>query len=109
MNLKNTLIAVISLLISSVAFAAEMQHASDAEKPKLTKMQCKEFLAFEPTYRPMIVYWASAYVEGGKPEDAMLEIEETEQLVPVVIAACKKTPQASFWQTLKTKYKEINS
>jgi len=37
----------------------------------------------------MVVYWAVAYAKGGKPQAAVLDIDGTEQITPVLIANCK--------------------
>jgi len=100
---------VACLVVLPASFAAGIQHASDAENPKLTTLKCKEFIAYNASYQPQVIYWAAAYAKGGSPENAVLDIEETEQLVPVVIAECKKTPKASFWQVVKAKFKEVHS
>jgi len=85
-----------------VAFA----QSSGAKKP-LGKMTCEEFLVLEDTFRPKVVYWAAAYGKGGKPEAAVLDVEGTEKVVPIIVEECKKAPKASFWQKLKAEVKKL--
>jgi len=85
-----------------VAFA----QSSGAKKP-LGKMTCEEFLVLEDTVKPKVVYWAAAYGKGGKPEAAVLDVEGTENVVPIIVEECKKAPKASFWQKLKPEVKKL--
>ncbi len=87
---------------STLAFAQ-----SGAAKKPLGKMTCEDFLAVEDTFKPKVVYWAAAYGKGGKPEAAVLDVEGTEQVVPVIIEVCKKAPKESFWQKLKAEFKKL--
>ena len=87
---------------ATLAFA----HSSAAKKP-LGKMTCEDFLAVEDTFKPKVVYWAVAYGKGGKPEAAVLDVEGTEKLIPVIIEVCKKAPKESFWQKAKAEFKKL--
>ena len=59
------------------------------------------FVAVDEQFKPQVVYAATAYAKGGKPEASMIDIEGTEQVIPIVGEECAKEPQASFWQKLK--------
>jgi len=90
------------MLSSTVAVA----QTGDAKK-SLGKMTCEDFLALEDSFKPKVVYWAAAYGKGGKPEAAVLDVEGTEQVVPVIIEVCKKAPKESFWQKVKAEFKKV--
>lgn len=73
-------------------------------KGPVTKWRCEDFLAIEDTYKPQAVYWASAFAKGYKAEAAVIDIEGTEQITPLLIEECLLEPQSSFWQRLKTQW-----
>ena len=58
--------------------------------------------AFEETFKPKVVYWAVAYGKGGKAETAVLDVEGTDKVIPVIIEKCKATRKASFLKTVKS-------
>jgi acid stress chaperone HdeA len=87
---------------STVAYAQ-----SSATKKPLGKMTCEEFLGFEESFKPKVVYWAVAYGQGGKPESAGINIEGTEKIIPVLIEGCKKAPKESFWEKVKAELKKL--
>ena len=87
---------------STVALAA----SSDAKK-SLGKMTCEDFLGFEESLKPKVVYWAVAYGQGGKPESAGINVEGTEKMIPVLVEACKKAPKESFWEKVKEEVKKL--
>jgi acid stress chaperone HdeA len=87
---------------STVAFAQ-----SDATKKPLGKMTCEDFLGFEESFKPKVVYWAVAYGQGGKPESAGVNVAGIEKIVPVLIDGCKKAPKESFWEKVKAEVKKL--
>ena len=97
-----TLTAAVLLAGAPLVFA----QSSAAKKP-LGKMTCEDFLVIEDTFKPKVVYWAAAYGKGGKPEAAVLDVEGTEKVVPVIIEVCKKAPKESFWQKVKAEFKKL--
>jgi len=80
---------------------------SSPPKKPLGKLTCEEFLAVDETFKPKMVYYAAAYGKGGKPEAAVLDVEGTEKLIPVIIEKCKATPKASFYQKVKAESKTM--
>jgi acid stress chaperone HdeA len=95
---------VTAVLLASTTLA--VAQASGTKKP-LGTMTCEDFLGIEDSIKPKMVYWAVAYGKGGKPERAVLDVEATEQVIPVLIDACQKAPKASFWQKLKAEFKKL--
>ena len=96
---------VIALTAAALVAGAPVAFAQ-AKKP-LGKMTCEDFLAMDDTVKPKVVYWAVAYSKGGKPEAAVVDVEGTDKVVPVVIEECKKTPKASFWTKLKGEWRKL--
>ena len=54
-----------------------------------------------------MVYSAVAYGKGGKPQSAILDVDATEKVMPVLIDECKKAPKESFWQKINAEFKKI--
>jgi hypothetical protein len=98
------LAAVAAALIASPTLA--VAQSSGAQKP-LGKMTCEDFLVLEESVKPKVVYWAVAYNKGGAPEAAVLDVEATETVIPIVIEVCTKAPKESFWQKVKAEFKKL--
>ena len=103
MNIRRVALAA-SLLALMAGPTAVLAQSSAGKKP-LAKLTCEEFLAVEESLKPKVVYYAVAYGRGGKPEAAMLDIEGTEKLIPVIIEKCKQAPKESFYQKVKAESK----
>ncbi len=80
---------------------------SAGEKKPLGKMTCEDFLALDETVQPNLVYFAAAYAKGGEPEAAMLDVEGTEKITPILIEDCKTEPKESFWKKVKAEFAKI--
>jgi hypothetical protein len=74
-----------------------------ASAPKPTTMTCAEFVELENTTQPKVVYWAEGFNKDGGVADSVVDIEETDTLVPVLIKECKEAPKLTLWQKL-TRY-----
>ena len=72
-----------------------------AVAPKPVKMTCKEFVALDDAVKPKVVYWAEGLSKKGKPVDSVVDVDETDRLVPVLVTECKETPKLTFWQKIK--------
>lgn len=94
---------ILPLVIAGVAASAAV---ADTKKPA-KDWTCADFLAIEDQYKPKVVYWATAYSKRGKPEGSELDIEGTEKVTPMVIAACTGTPNESFWKKLKGEWHKV--
>jgi len=92
-----------SMMLGATGAIAE---SSGAKKP-LGKMTCEDFLAVDDTFKPKVVYWAVAYAKGGKPEAAVIDVEGTDQMTPMLIEDCKAKPKESFWKKVKAEVKKI--
>ena len=105
MRRRRVVVALAATVLLAGA-SAGLAQSSAAKKP-LGKMTCEDFLVIEDTFKPKVVYWAAAYGKGGKPEAAILDVEGTEKVVPVIIEVCKKAPKESFWQKVKAEFKKL--
>ena len=103
MTVRRIGIAVVVALMASSTIA--VAQTSPAQKP-LTKLTCEEFLGVDESFKPKMVYWAAAYGKGGKPEAAVLDVEGTEKMIPVLIEKCKAAPKSSFYQKVKAESKK---
>jgi acid stress chaperone HdeA len=88
---------------TSLAFAdapAAMSATTPAvTAPKIVKpgaLTCEEFLTYDDVTRPEIVYWAEGASKKGKPGEAIIDVDRTNTLVPMVIDECTHTPKAAF-------------
>jgi NAD-dependent SIR2 family protein deacetylase len=76
-----------------------------AAKHKPAEMSCEQFMALDDVIKPKVVYWNEGFMYKGKQVDPIVDIEETDQLIPVLITECQKNPKAS----LKEKIQESKS
>ena len=105
MALPRVVIGVVTAaLLAGTTFA--VAQSSGTKKP-LGTMTCEDFLGIDDSIKPKMVYWAVAYGKGGKPQSAILDVEATEKVIPVLIDECKKAPKASFWQKMKAEFKKL--
>lgn len=82
--------------------SAAMTKSAAIQKPG--NMTCKEFLALDDAVKPKIVYWAEGFNKKGKPVDSVVDVDETDKLVPVLVTECTETPKLSFWQKIKAHF-----
>lgn len=104
MQLKSIVLTATVLL----ATAAVSVFAGSTKTP-VTKWTCADFLAVEDQYRPKVVYAATAYANSGKPEAAMIDIEGTEKVTPMVVSECTKAPHMSFMDKLKGEWHKFKT
>lgn len=78
---------------------AVSKKTASIQKP--VKMTCEEFVALDDVVKPKVVYWAEGYNKKGKPTDSVVDVDETDRLVPMIVEECKETPKLSFWEKLK--------
>jgi acid stress chaperone HdeA len=95
-------------LLAAAAAPAIAIAAGPANKP-LGQWSCEDFLAVNDQIKPKVVYWATAYAKGGKPEAAVLDIDATETVTPAIIDSCTKAPKNSFWQTVTADMAKVKS
>ena len=66
------------------------------------KITCEEFVALDDVVKPKVVYWTEGFDKKGKPDDAIVDIDETDKLIPTIITECQSSPKAQFMKTMKT-------
>jgi len=89
-------------VLSGVLLSTTMISPVLAATHKPAKMTCEEFVALDDVVQPKVVYWNEGFINSeGKPVDAVVDIEETDQLIPLLITECQKTPKASLKEKLK--------
>jgi hypothetical protein len=112
MNAKHIAIgitAAVMLASSAFAFAAdapktETPKAESLKKP-LGKLTCEDFVGIDDVIKPQYVIAAVAHTKGGKAKNVVIEVVDTDTLVPFLIEECQKAPKESFWAKLKSKLK----
>jgi acid stress chaperone HdeA len=101
--------AAVMLASSTLVFAAGAAKAesakADSVKKSLGKLTCEDFIGIDDVIKPQYVIAAVAYTKGGKAKNAVIEVVDTETLIPFLIEKCQKAPRESFWAKLKNKLK----
>lgn len=101
-------LAIVGVVATTLAAGSSVALAqSEGTKKPLGKMTCADFIAFEDSFKPKVVYWAVAYGQGGKPESAGVNVAGIEKMIPVLIDACNKAPKESFWEKVKAEVKKL--
>jgi hypothetical protein len=84
------------------------QHAAAAPKPPSTapapdKMTCEQFVMLDEVSKPKVVYWAEGFNarSDGGATDAVVDVDATDKLVPVLVADCSAAPKLTLWQKVK--------
>ena len=103
-NIAMGIAAAVVLAGSALAFAADVPKAESVKKP-LGKLTCEDFSGIDDVIKPQYVIAAVAYTKGGKAKNAVIEVVDTDTLVPFLIEECQKAPKESFWAKLKSKLK----
>ena len=96
----NVMMAVMSGVLLSVAMSTPV--LADTLKP--AKMTCEEFVALDSVARPKVVYWAEGFNKKGKPVDSVVDIAETDRVIPAIVEECKATPKQTLWQKIKKNF-----
>lgn len=92
---------ILPLVIASLTASAAVFAETHSKKPA-KEWTCADFLAIDDEFKPKAVYWAAAFSKRGQKEGDILDIDGTEKVTPMIITACTKAPNESFW----TKFKE---
>jgi acid stress chaperone HdeA len=107
--MKITHITLPVLVLGAGASIGAAVAADESNKKPVTSWTCADFLAVDDQFRPKVVYVASAFTKGGKPEAAVIDIDGTEKVTPLVIDDCHKAPQSSFMQKLKGDWSKVKA
>ncbi|HEY7321847.1 MAG TPA: acid-activated periplasmic chaperone HdeA [Candidatus Binatia bacterium] len=105
MDLRRMAFGVVAAILMTGSTGAAAQ--TEGTKKPLGKMTCEDFLGFEESFKPKVVYWAVARSQSGKPESAGVNVAGIEKIVPAIIEACNKAPKDSFWEKIKAEVKKL--
>ena len=95
-----------STIVFAAADAAKAETAkTDSVKKPLGKLTCEDFIGFDDVIKPQYIIAAVAHTKGGKAKNVVIEVVDTETLVPFLVEECQKAPKESFWAKLKSKLK----
>ena len=101
--------AAFMLASSALIFAADTPKAetpkAESVKKPLGKLTCEDFIGIDEVIKPQYVIAAVAHTKGGKAKNVVIEVVDTDTLVPVLVEECQKAPKESFWAKLKSKLK----
>jgi acid stress chaperone HdeA len=105
--MKYLLTATLGLqfVVATAAFADTPAMATYTAPIKPMTMTCRDFLSYDVVTRPQIVYWSEALNQKGKPQDAQIDVDSINSLVPVLVQDCQREPQSSFWTKMKNDFK----
>jgi hypothetical protein len=98
--MKITLSASIAV-ITGALLTTTMISPAFAAMQRPGKITCEEFVALDDMAKPKVVYWAEGFNKKGKPDDAIVDIDETDRLGPMIVTECKMTPKEPFMKTMK--------
>jgi hypothetical protein len=101
---KSKLLGIFACITACSSALAADKNANSNTKP--AKMSCEDFIALDDVVKAKVVYWAEGLNRKGKPEDAVVDIVETDNLVPVLVEECSKTPKQSFWVAANGEFKK---
>jgi len=64
-------------------------------RPVLTPgtMTCEDFVALADVEKPRVVYWLEGFTKNAKPAQTVVDVQETDRVVPVVVSECVKSPK----------------
>jgi acid stress chaperone HdeA len=93
--------AVIAAAVSTISLALPASEAAPARK-SLAYMTCADFLAYDDAAKPQMVYWAAIHERGGRLPTGVIDVNDTDRIVPVLVDKCRTAPQDSFWQKVRT-------
>jgi acid stress chaperone HdeA len=120
MTLKNICLFATLAVVAMPAFAAEAGKkpiaadeskkpaAVDVGKKPLTNWTCDDFLAFDDVVKPKVVYAATPHMKRRKHKD-IIEIDETEKVIPIVITECQKVRQNVFLRELEGAWDKVKA
>jgi acid stress chaperone HdeA len=98
MKVRHAAIGVVAAVLMTGS-ALVLAEASTPRKP-IRAMTCHDFLLIEDAAKPEIVYWVATY---GQPQSTVIDVDDTDKIVPVVVEACRQAPNESFWQKVRAK------
>jgi hypothetical protein len=72
---------------------------------KPAKMTCEDYVVLDDVIKPKVMYWTEGFNKNGQLVDDVFDVDETDKLIPVLVAECQKNPKVP----LREKVKELKS
>ena len=69
-------------------------------------MTCEDFIGLDAATQPKVVYWAQGFNYGGKTEDAIIDFDQNDSMVPALVRECLKNPKQLFISQVKAECKK---
>jgi hypothetical protein len=89
------------LCLLSAALACSIFAVTARAANKSANMTCEDFIALDEISRPKAVYWADGYNWYGQPDEAVIDFDRDDRLVPVIVTECTKNPKHKFVAKVK--------
>jgi hypothetical protein len=94
------------ILFIALCAVAAVPAAAKSIKP-LADWSCSEFNGTEDIIKPKLIYWATGVEKGGKAKHAVIDIVETDKVIPFVVENCQKLPRSTFLHALTSAWKQV--
>jgi acid stress chaperone HdeA len=107
--MKFTRIALPLIVFAAWASIAAAVTTDDSKKKPVKSWTCADFLGLDNQFKPKMIYAASAYSTGGKLKAAVIDIDGTEKVTPMIVDDCSTAPQSSFMRTLKNDWSKVRA
>ena len=101
MKVRPTAVGIVAAVLMTGS-ALVLAEANTPRKP-IRAMTCHDFLLIEDAVKPEIVYWVATSGESGQPQSSVIDVDDTDRIVPVIVEACRQAPNESFWQKVRAK------
>jgi len=59
-------------------------------------MTCEDFTALADVEKPRVVYWLEGFNKNTKAAQSVVDVQETDRVVPVVVSECVTTPKEAL-------------
>ena len=99
MKVRPTAVGIVAAVLMTGS-ALVLAEANTPRKP-IRAMTCHDFLLIEDAVKPEIVYWVATSGESDQPQSAVIDVDDSDKIVPVVVEACRQSPSESFWQKVR--------
>jgi acid stress chaperone HdeA len=99
MKVRHAAVGVVAAVLMTGS-ALALAEATTTRKP-IRAMTCRDFLLVEDAVKPEIVYWVATFGKSGKPQSTVVDVDDTDRIVPVIVEACRQAPNESFWQKVR--------
>ena len=99
--MKTTLAGLMTIFFSTLLTMFAISPAQ-ASMQKLGAITCQDFVAMDDVVKPKIVYWTEGFNKKGNPDDEVVDVDETDKLVPVLVTDCKASPKQPFVTAVKS-------